>query len=222
MMKASSLRSILVLARRLGLSVVVIAALIASAAAPLQAQDDKEPGAWKKNLFTGGSVSFNIFNNTFLIGANPVFGYSITDYVDAALVANYTYNSIRDYNGIFNNKLRQSTYGGGGLIRIYPMRSIFIQGQLEHNFIRQRSIPVLGPPEVRTIDAGSVLVGGGYTTGRFGKGGTPFYYLSILFDVSGNLYSPYTDAFGRSVPLFRGGVQIPLFQENSGRGRFFR
>jgi hypothetical protein len=119
-----------------------------------------------------------------LIGANPVFGYSLTDYVDAALVINYTYNSIRDFNGIFNNKLRQSTYGGGGLLRIYPMRSIFLQGQLEHNFIRQRSIPVLGPP--------------------------------------GNLYSPYTDAFGRSVPLFRGGVQIPLFQENSGRGRFFR
>lgn len=202
-------------------SVALIVVTIAMSTLPLQAQDEKEPGAWKKNLFTGGSVSFGIFNNTFLIGANPVFGYSITDYVDAALLVNYTYNSIRDYISIFN-KLRQSTYGGGGLVRIYPMRSIFFQGQLEHNFIRQRSIPVLGPPEVRTIDAGSVLVGGGYTTGRFGKGGAPFYYLSILFDVSGNLYSPYTDAFGRSVPLFRGGVQIPLFQENSGRGRFFR
>jgi hypothetical protein len=166
----------------------------------LLAQSEKEPDAWKKNLFTGGSLSFGVFNNTFLIGGNPVLGYSLTDFVDAALLVNYTY----------------------GYLRIYPLRSIFFQGQIEHNFIRQRSIPVLGPPEVRTIDAGSVLVGGGYTTGRFGKGGTPFYYLSILFDVSGNLYSPYTDAFGRSVPLFRGGVQIPLFQENSGRGRMFR
>ena len=191
-------------------------------ACPAWSQNEKEPGDWKKNLFTGGSVSFGIFNNTFLIGANPVFGYSLTDFVDVALQVNYSYNSIRDYNGIFNNKLRQSTYGGGGWLRLYPVRSIFLQGQLEHNFIRQKSIPVLGPPEVRSIDASSVLVGGGYTTGRWGKGGEPFYYLSVLFDVSGNLYSPYTDAFGRSVPLFRGGVQIPLFQENSGRGRSFR
>lgn len=189
---------------------------------PASSQNEKEPGDWKKNLFTGGSVSFGIFNNTFLIGANPVFGYSLTDFVDVALQVNYSYNSIRDYNGIFNNKLRQSTYGGGGWLRLYPVRSIFLQGQLEHNFIRQKSIPVLGPPEVRSIDASSVLVGGGYTTGRWGKGGEPFYYLSVLFDVSGNLFSPYTDAFGRSVPLFRGGVQIPLFQENSGRGRSFR
>jgi len=191
-------------------------------AGPAWSQNEKEPGDWKKNLFTGGSVSFGIFNNTFLIGANPVFGYSLTDFVDVALQVNYSYNSIRHYNGIFNNKLRQSTYGGGGWLRLYPVRSIFLQGQLEHNFIRQKSIPVLGPPEVRSIDASSVLVGGGYTTGRWGKGGEPFYYLSVLFDVSGNLYSPYTDAFGRSVPLFRGGVQIPLFQENSGRGRSFR
>jgi len=191
-------------------------------AGPAWSQNEKEPGDWKKNLFTGGSVSFGIFNNTFLIGANPVFGYSLTDFADVALQVNYSYNSIRDYNGIFNNKLRQSTYGGGGWLRLYPVRSIFLQGQLEHNFIRQKSIPVLGPPEVRRIDASSVLVGGGYTTGRWGKGGEPFYYLSVLFDVSGNLYSPYTDAFGRSVPLFRGGVQIPLFQENSGRGRSFR
>ena len=189
---------------------------------PAWSQNEKEPGDWKKNLFTGGSVSFGIFNNTFLIGANPVFGYSLTDFVDVALQVNYSYNSIRDYNDNFNNKLRQSTYGGGGWLRLYPVRSIFLQGQLEHNFIRQKSIPVLGPPEVRSIDASSVLVGGGYTTGRWGKGGEPFYYLSVLFDVSGNLFSPYTDAFGRSVPLFRGGVQIPLFQENSGRGRSFR
>ena len=222
MKKISSSLSFCVLTFRWYVMAALLITMVVLPLVSLQAQDDKEPGAWKRNLFTGGSVSFGVFNNTFLIGANPVFGYSLTDYVDAALVINYTYNSIRDFNGIFNNKLRQSTYGGGGLLRIYPMRSIFLQGQLEHNFIRQRSIPVLGPPEVRTIDAGSVLVGGGYTTGRFGKGGTPFYYLSILFDVSGNLYSPYTDAFGRSVPLFRGGVQIPLFQENSGRGRFFR
>ncbi len=217
----SSVLSIHIVLSRLLLAVVLSTCLYFT---PLSAtaQEEKEPGVWKKNLFTGGSLSFNIFNNTFLIGGNPVFGYSLTDYVDVALVANYTYNSIRDYNGVFNNKLRQSTYGGGGMLRIYPIRSIFFQGQLEHNFIRQRNIPVMGPAEVRTIDAGSVLVGGGYTTGRWGKGGTPFYYLSILFDVSGNLYSPYTDAYGRSVPLFRGGAQIPLFQENRGRGRFLR
>ncbi len=176
------------------------------------AQDDDDKRAFKENLFTGGSVSLAFFNNTFLVGASPVFGYSLTNWADAGIVVNYNYTSYRDYNGFLNDKLRQSVYGGGAFVKLYPVRFIFVQAQAEHNFIRQKYIPQVGMEQKYKDDVGSLLVGGGYTTGRQGRGGQPFFYLSVLFDVSGNLNSPYTDNLGRTIPIIRGGIQVPLFQ----------
>lgn len=175
---------------------------------------EKEERTFKENLFTGGSVSLAFYNNTFLIGGSPVLGYSLTNWVDAGIVVNYTYTSYRDVS-VFDDRLRQTIYGGGGFLRLYPVRFIFAQAQIEHNFIRQKYIPAPNSGAANNItkdDAGSILVGGGYTTGRWGRGGGPFYYLSVLFDVSGNKNSPYTDAYGRTIPIIRGGIQIPLFQ----------
>ncbi|MBS1760941.1 MAG: hypothetical protein JST23_12530 [Bacteroidetes bacterium] len=178
-------------------------------------KDEEKKGFNKENLFTGGTVSLAFYNNTFLIGASPVFGYSLTNWMDAGLVVNYNYSSYRDYNGVLNAKLRQYVYGGGGFVKLYPVRFLFAQAQVEHNYITQKYRPPSGSPiEKYKSDAGSVLVGGGYTTGRYGRRGNPFYYLSILFDVSGNKNSPYTDGLGRSIPIINGGLQIPLFQGN--------
>ena len=84
--------------------------------------------------------------------------------------------------------------------------------QVEHNEIKQKYIPNIGATQTYKIDAGSFLVGGGYTSGRQGRGGEPFFYLAVLFDVSDNVNSPYTDAYGRTIPIVRGGIQVPLFQ----------
>jgi hypothetical protein len=174
--------------------------------------EEEKKGFKKENLFTGGSVSLAFYNNTFLIGGNPVFGYSLTNWLDAGLVVNYTYTSYRDYS-TFNDRLRQKVYGGGAFIKLYPVRFLFLQAQAEHNFITLKYLPPNnGPVEKFTDDGNSLLVGGGYTTGRQGRGGGPFYYLAILFDVSGNDNSPYTDAYGRTIPIIRGGIQVPLFQ----------
>lgn len=182
-----------------------------------QEKIEEEKKDWKQNLFTGGTVSLGFFNNTFLIGANPVIGYSLANWTDLGLQLNYTYNAVRnyDFNGVITSRLRETVFGGGPFLRIYPVRFLFAQVQLEHNFIRQKNIPLNGPAEIWKRDVGSVLIGGGYTSGRFGRGGGSFYYLSVLADVSGNALSPYTDAYGRAVPVFRGGLQIPLFQGRS-------
>jgi len=174
--------------------------------------EEKEKGFKKEKLFTGGSISLAFYNNTFLVGGSPVFGYSLTKWIDAGVVANYNYTSYRDYNYIFNDKLRQTVYGGGVFTKIYPVRFLFVQAQAEHNFINQKFIPDAGTTQSYKYDANSLLVGGGYTTGRQGYGGPPFFYLAILFDVSGNANSPYTDGFGRTIPIIRGGIQVPLFQ----------
>lgn len=184
-----------------------------------QNEDEKEKRPFKENLFTGGSVSLAFFNNTFLVGASPVFGYSLTNWADAGIVVNYNYTSYRDYGGFLNDKLRQSVYGGGAFVKLYPVRFLFVQAQAEHNFIRQKYIPQAGTVQKYKDDVSSFLVGGGYTTGRQGSGGPPFFYLSVLFDVSGDINSPYTDNLGRTIPIIRGGIQIPLFQGQQGRGR---
>jgi hypothetical protein len=192
---------------------VVFSARLKAQDAPRQTQDEEKTKGFKKeNLFTGGSVSLAFYNSTFLIGASPVFGYSVGNWMDAGVVANYNYTSYRDVS-VFDDKLRQSVYGGGVFTKLYPVRFLFAQAQFEHNFIKQKYIlPGGGLSSTTTDDASSFLIGGGYTTGRYGKGGSPFFYLAVLFDVSGNTNSPYTDANGRTIPIIRGGIQVPLFQ----------
>ncbi len=190
------------------------------------AQDDEEvkeekTGFKKENLFTGGSISLSFFNNTFLVGGSPVFGYSLTRWVDAGLVVNYNYTSYRDvsYYGA-NDKLRQSVYGGGSFLRIYPVRFLFVQAQAEHNFIKQKYIPAGGAASsTENHEANSFLIGGGYTTSRHAESGQPFFYVAVLFDIAKNQYSPYTDAYNRAIPIVRAGVQVPLFQGRN-RDRF--
>ena len=180
-------------------------------------EEETKKGFKKEHLFTGGSISLAFYNNTFLVGGSPVLGYSITNWADLGIVVNYNYTSYRDYNFIFNDKLKQYVYGGGTFVKLYPVRFLFVQAQYEYNFIKQKFIPNAGTTQEYKAEAGSFLVGGGYTTGRFGRGGNAFFYLAVLFDISNNTNSPYTDGYGRTIPIIRGGIQIPLFQGGGNR-----
>ena len=182
-----------------------------------QEKKSEEKSKWKENFFTGGTISLGFYTNNFLVGGSPMFGYSPTEFIDAGVVVNYNYSSYRDYNNVIRNRLHQTIFGGGGFVKIYPVRFLFLQAQLEQNSIKQKLIDPSGFISSDKVSAGSTLIGGGYTTGRWGRAGTSFYYLSVLFDVSRNLYSPYTDEYGRSIPIFRAGMQIPLFQGKSAR-----
>ena len=173
---------------------------------------------FKQNLFTGGTISLAFYSNTFLIGGSPVLGYSITNWVDLGIVINYNYTVYRDYY-VFDDRLKQNNFGGGPFVKLYPLRFIFAQAQYEYNFLKLKYIPPNngGVQQKDDLEAKSFLIGGGYTTGRMGRGGSPHYYLAILFDVLHEPGSPYTDAYGRSIPIIRGGVQIPLFQGSGGK-----
>ena len=181
----------------------------------VKAQDESEEekrGFRKEWLFTGGSVSLGFYNNTFLIGASPVFGYSITNWADLGIVINYNYTTYRDYY-VFDDRLKQNNLGGGGFVKLYPLRFLFAQAQYEYNFLKLKYVPPNnGLVEKDEREAASFLIGGGYTTGREGRGGAPHFYFAVLFDILNNPASPYTDAYGRTIPILRGGVQIPLFQ----------
>lgn len=185
-------------------------------------EKDEEKGGFKKeNLFTGGSVTVSFFNRQTVLGANPIFGYKIADFFDAGLSFNVQYASAKD-NYAFNDKIKQTTYGPGVFMRIYPVNIIFLQGQFEHNFITAKYIyPGGSPIEKQKESVSSLLVGGGLAQGRE-KGGTTFYYISVLFDVLKNKNSPYTRVSVNPdnpsqtrvdiVPIIKAGINIGLFQ----------
>lgn len=69
--------------------------------------DEKEKGFKKENLFTGGSIALAFYSGGSTLGASPVFGYRIANWVDAGVVVNYTHDSRRDYPYINDKKSPQ-------------------------------------------------------------------------------------------------------------------
>jgi len=197
-----------------------VSLLFISAAVSGQETESADEGGFKKeNLFTGGSISLGFSSNSFQVGASPFFGYSIAPWIDAGITVNYNYTSFRDlYINYPDDKIRRTTYGGGAFTRLYPVRFLFAQAQFERNFITEKYLPGNnGASTKNKVEANSFLVGAGYTSDRYPGSGRPFFYFSVLFDVLDNEYSPYSRSGGGILPIFRGGLQVPLFQ---GGGRF--
>ncbi|RYZ23329.1 MAG: hypothetical protein EOO16_05445 [Chitinophagaceae bacterium] len=190
---------------------ILLTLLLCSTLTVLWAQrDSTAPRGFQKNkLFTGGSLSLGFGTGYFLGGVNPVLGYNLTHWLDAGIAVNYTFTQQKDIVYV-NDKARESVYGGGVFTRIFPVNFLFAQAQFEHNFINYKYIfPNNGGEERRNLEANSLLVGAGYTSGR-GNGGA-YGYFSILWDVLKNPNSPYVDGNGRLTPQVRAGINIPLF-----------
>ena len=176
-------------------------------------KDTKKKNFKKENLFTGGSLTASFFNGATVLGLSPYFGYSLNKYMDIAFSMNFNYTSQRDY-AEYGDKARQTVLGPGTFVRLFPVKFLFGQAEYEHNFIRFKYIPASNGsylPSIKNFDANSLLVGGGYTSGR-GEGNNTFYYFSILWDVAGVAQSPYVDGLGRNFPVIRAGFNIGLFQ----------
>lgn len=171
-------------------------------------EDEKKDGGFKKEmLFTGGNLNIGFFNGVTVLGATPQLGYSLTEWLDAGISFGYTYTSqsvASDY------KVRQTILGPGAFARIFPIQFLFASVQYEHNFIRVKQI-ISGNSFVNKVNAGSLLLGLGYTNGKDGRN-TPYYYFSVSFDVLNNINSPYRTVANEVYPVVNAGFNIPLFQ----------
>jgi hypothetical protein len=208
---------------------ILFTLLLAAFAATSFAQaDEEEPERKsffrKENLFTGGNVSVSFFSGGTLLGLSPFFGYSVNKYVDVAASVNFNYITQRDYNE-GGDKLRATFVGPGAFVRLFPVNFLFAQAQYEHNFIKLKYIPARNSvsyvAETRKIDASSVLLGGGYCSGRDGTRSS-FFYVSVLWDVSKDANSPFIDRYDRAIPQIRSGFQIALFNGGGRRQRIYR
>ncbi len=176
-------------------------------------EEEVKKGFKKENLFLGGSLQLSFSNNFTALGISPYFGYSINRFVDVAASVGVNYISQRD-NISLDDRYRQTTYGPGAFVRLFPVKFLFAQVQYEHNFIKQTyKYPNTFnlPDEKNNVDVNSVLVGGGFAGGR-DRYNKSFYYFSVMWDVSRLPNSPYTDNQNRAVPVIRAGYNIALFQ----------
>ncbi len=205
---------------------IVIVLILICGAYISKAQEEErrneKKGGWfnKENLFVGGDITLGFGNNYTALGASPYFGYSLNKYVDVAASFNYIYTSQRDYL-IYGDKVRQTQFGPGAFVRLYPLKFLFAQAQFEHNFITSKYLPADNSgylPSTQKIDANSLLVGAGYAGGRE-EDNKSFYYFSISWDVLRNKNSPYVDGLGRALPIIRAGYNIALFQGTRYRRR---
>jgi hypothetical protein len=182
-------------------------------AANAQDEEEAEKGGFKKeNLFTGGNVIVSFYTGGTVLGASPHLGYSISKWLDAGVSLNYIYTGETDR---FNNKFRQSSFGPGTFVRIFPIQLFFLQAQYEHNFQHVKYIPQGGGSYKIKDDVNSLLLGAGISSGK-APGNNTYYYFSVMFDALKLPNSPYVDSYGRLIPVIRAGFNIGLFQ---GRNR---
>ena len=144
--------------------VILTAILLVAVVANVAAQDEQEKGFKKQNLFTGGSITASFYSGGVVLGANPMFGYKLTNWADAGISLNYVYSESRD-NYYLNDKFRQNVLGPGVFTRLYPFRFFYVEGQYEHNFINQKYTDPTGYESKFKADANSLLVGGGIAQG---------------------------------------------------------
>ena len=198
---------------------VIVLVLICGVIVSRAQEKEKEGGFKKENMFVGGNLNLGFSNYSTVLGISPYVGYSLNKYVDVAASLNFSYISQRD-NIEYGDKIRQTIYGPGAFVRVFPFRFVFAQAQYEYNFVNYRYIPaentVTYLPSREHLNASSLLVGGGYAGGREGVGSS-FYYFSVMWDVAGSKQSPYVDGLGRAVPVIRAGYNIALFQGNGKR-----
>jgi hypothetical protein len=188
-----------------------------NAAAQEEEKSEKAGGFKKENLFTGGTLNLSFGNQVTALGLSPFFGYSINRFVDVAASVGVNYISQRDYSYYnSNDKLRQTIFGPGAFVRVFPVKFLFAQAQYEYNFIRYKYILPGAPTEILNLKASSFLIGPGYAGGRE-RDNNSYYYISVLWDIANSKNSPYKDNLNRAVPIIRAGYNIALFQGRYGR-----
>ena len=169
-------------------------------------------GFQTNNIFIGGNLNLGFGSGYTNIGANPEIGYSFSQWIDAGVVFNIGYNSVKYYDagtGIEQYRLNTFNYGGGLFARLYPINNFFVQVQPEYNWssTTAKYPNNSGPNQKYTASAASLLAGVGYSQRIIGQNA---FYLAVLFDVNKDPNSPYRDFDGSYVPIIKAGFNFYL------------
>jgi hypothetical protein len=158
-----------------------------------------QSGFQTDQLFLGTGLNLGFFNG-FIIGLNPELGYSLNKVVDAGISVNFNYITQNDPN--LPISYRQTVYGGGPFLRLWPVNRFFLGGQYEFNTIAFSEKNNGRLENQVSYSSNSLLVGGGFGSRLIGDAQ---FFTSIMVDIMGDPKSPYVDRFNRQLPVFRTG-----------------
>lgn len=167
-----------------------------------QAQNNATMGSpkipFKDRIFVGGNfgLTFGTITN---IEIAPTFGYMLKPNWSAGVGIRYSYYQDNYYNPPYKTNI----YGGLLFSRFVVYKGLFLEANFEgNNFDVYKYDPVteLYYPERDWIP--SLLLGGGYAQPM---GANSAFFISVLYDVLQNKYSPY-----QGVPIIRAGFGIGL------------
>jgi hypothetical protein len=193
--------------------IVLVLFLVGCSVTLFAQQDDdseeKTGGFKKEKLFTGGDFALSFYSGGLAVGISPYIGYSLTSWMDAAVSLNFLYLS---QNQGYGSTYKQTNFGPGAFIRVFPLNFLYFQAQYEHNFVNYKYTYQGGiTSETYKTDVNSLLLGIGYSGGR-SLSNKSYFYLSLMFDVLQLPGSPYVDYYGQAIPIIKAGYNISLFQ----------
>ena len=171
--------------------------------------EEKTGGFKKDKLIAGGDFTVSFYSGGLALGVSPYVGYSLTKWLDAAVSLNFLYQS---QNQGYGTNYKQTNFGPGAFIRVFPLDFLYFQAQYEHNFVSAKYSYQGGiTTDNYKTDVNSLLLGIGYSGGR-SQSNKSYFYLSLMFDVFQLPGSPYVDYYGQLIPVIKAGYNIALFQ----------
>lgn len=189
-------------------TILIAASFLIVLTAVAQDEEPKTKGFNINRVFFGSSVNLGLSGNYLNLGLNPEIGYSLTEWLDAGIVANLNYFSQTNSSYKENN----FNYGVGGFLRVWPLNFVHIQIQPEYNWISSsRIFNTASPTQKYNSSAGSLLAGIGYGSRQIGS---RFSHFTIMIDLLQELNSPYIDQYGGQLPVFRAGFGVYLKPRN--------
>jgi hypothetical protein len=192
-------------------SIVFLAKIFAQAPSPDDASDEGKKGFKKENIFIGGGITLGFASNTFQIGGTPEMGYSIAQWLDAGLGLNVNYASQKadpDYYYNANTRYHSFSYGGGPFVRLFPVRFLFLQAQLEQNWIKINTKNYSANyTDETTYQSTSLIAAIGYGQRLIGQSS---FYTMIGLDLMRDPNSPYRDYNNAAIPIIRAGFDFYL------------
>ncbi|MBA3647496.1 MAG: hypothetical protein H0W62_02925 [Chitinophagales bacterium] len=152
----------------------------------------------KDRIQIGGGLGLS-FGDIISIEIAPAIGYRVTPKLTTGVGFRYSYYK--------DNYFKYSTnlYGGQVFGRYLVFQGLFLEGDFEANNFEVVKVtdPLTGIYTIERDWIPSLLLGGGYSQ-QVGNGRSVFF-ISILYDVLQDQYSPYY-----RVPVIRAGFAIGL------------
>src|SRR4051812_21874597 len=163
--------------------IFIVVALIFSSVSLFAQEEEENPHKFRReNVFFGGAIGLGFSSGGFNVGANPEIGYSIAQWIDVGVSTNFNYYYFApEYNGGVSQK--SFNYGAGLFLRLYPIRSVFLQVLPEYNRINTSLKYPYGVEETWKQEAPSLLLGIGYTSREIGRSS---FYTVLMFDAGNN------------------------------------